>query len=67
VAAAEYATVEKSAVLTVVCPPMRGIRVVGRYTAKLGGFVALDKPDVALMNGHAVEIRVCVMASYYGV
>ncbi|KAL5316390.1 hypothetical protein ACEPPN_015435 [Leptodophora sp. 'Broadleaf-Isolate-01'] len=62
VAAAEYATVEKSAVLTVVCPPMRGIRVVGRYTAKLGGFVALDKPDVALMNGHAVEIRAVLQA-----
>jgi hypothetical protein len=60
---AESVTVEKSAVQTAVCLPMRGIRVVGRNIAQRGNSAALDRPDVALMNGHAVEIRVCGMPS----
>ena len=53
-----YAAVEKNAVQAAVCPPVRGIRVVGKSIAHPGNSVALDRPDVVLMNGNAVEIRV---------
>ena len=50
--------VTKPAVQTAVCPLVRGIRVVGRSIAQREVFVALEKPDVVLMSGNAVEILV---------
>ncbi|KAH8810077.1 hypothetical protein F5882DRAFT_434625 [Hyaloscypha sp. PMI_1271] len=57
-----YVAVEKNAVQAAVCPPVRGIRVVGKSIAHPGNSVALDRPDVVLMNGNAVEIRAVLQA-----
>ncbi len=54
----KYATVEKNAVQTAVCPLMPGILVVGRNIALREHFVALDRLGAVPMNGNAVEIPV---------
>lgn len=57
-----YVAVEKNAVQPAVCPPMMGIRVVGKSIAQPGNSVALDRLDVVLMNGNAVETRAVLQA-----
>jgi hypothetical protein len=56
--ALKYVIVTKPAVQTAVCLLIRGIRAVGKIIAQREIFVALEKPDVVLMSGNAVETLV---------